>query len=283
MIIKISKHSLNRKHAKGSVSKMFRKFLYRSSMLIVLLILLRFSLQPVSAAANVDILPNHSGYINDYGYYCVVGEVRNVGDVSVENIKVEAKFYDSNGTLIANLNEITKLSFLLPSRKAPFEIILYSSEDSIRVHDYTLKILSYETLSQDPPLGLEIIFNSSSKNVNSFNITGQIKNVGPSNTTFIRVVTTFYNELGYSIAAKISYSKPSSLPPGEVAQFDIALVSSVAANVTSYALEAESFDYVLVPEFQTQVLTTILLISIIPLSLITKRQKRKSKSPPLKR
>lgn len=254
---------------------MFRKLLYVSSMLIVLLMLLRFSSQPVNAAVNVDILPKHSGYINDVGYYCVVGEVQNTGDSPVENVQVEAKFYDSNGELMADLNGTTKLSFLLPSRKAPFEITLYSSEDSLRVHNYTLKIVSYEIPSQNRPLGLEIISNSSSKNINSFNITGQIKNVGPSNTTFIRVVATFYDELGYPIAAKIGPSNPSSLTPGGVAQFEIALVSYVAVNVTSYALEAESFDYALVPEFQTEILIAILLISTIAISLITKRYKKR--------
>jgi len=224
-----------------------------------------------SASARVDVLANHSGYINDYGYFYVVGEVQNVGDEPVENVVVNATFYDLSGAFIAEIPGNTKLDVLLPGRKSPFEITLFSSLDSQKVRNYTLSA-SYSQ-AQPKPLGLEIISNSSFKDADGLHVTGEIKNIGSQFTSFVKVVATFYNETGYVIAAKLNYSNPKNLDPGQSATFEILLDTSVRSNVYSYALEAESMDYEMIPELNP---ASLLLIIVLATAIFTLQAKIKS-------
>jgi len=247
---------------------------------VCLLFLCLSSLTPIviqqaqSTSAHVNILANHSGYINDYGYFYVVGEAQNVGNDPAENVVVNATFYDSNGAFIATVPGHTKLDVLLPGKKSPFEITLFSSLYSQKVRNYTLSV-SYSQ-AQPKPLGLEIISNSSYKDAEGLHVTGVIKNVGSAYTSFVKVVATFYNETGYVIAAKLNYSNPKNLNPGQSATFEILLNSSAASNVYSYALEAESTDYEMIPELNPISLLLIIVLTTATLSLQNKQRLKSS-------
>lgn len=257
---------------------MYMRKLHKLAILMALIIFasasfVRSSFQSPTQAV---ILPTHSGYINDYGYFYVVGEVQNVGDTPIENVNVTATFYDSNGEFVAFGNGSATLEVILPGRKSPFEITLYSSLDSLRVHNYTLSA----TFSQadDKPLGLEILSNSSLADSDGFHVTGEIKNVGSEYTAFVRVIATFYNESGYAIATKFSYSNPKNLSPNQTAQFEILLNTSVASKVDHYTLEAESWQYALIPEFNmTHLLAMLIAATAICININKAKEKRIAK------
>lgn len=226
----------------------------------------------VEAQDNLEILPTHSGYINDQGYFYVVGEVQNVGDVPVGNIQVNATFYDANATEIAVGSGYAKLETLLPARKAPFAITLYSGNLSLQVYSYNLSIASF-SIVENKPLDLEILSNSSSYEYPVFHVSGTIKNIGAKETTFVRVVATFYDENGKVVDALLNYSSPSSILPGETASFETVISGTNAAKVHHYILEAESYDYLLVPEFDSTIFSLSLLSSLAFSILVTHRRK----------
>jgi hypothetical protein len=240
--------------------------------LIILAFALRFNVQNVEAQTSIYLLPNHSGYINDLGYYYIVGEVENNGSSSVTNVIVNATYYNSTGELVGYTSGNLFLELLLSGRKAPFEVTLYSSIDSLKVHYYTLSVAFSPANSK--PLGLDIISHSSYKDENGFHITGQIKNVGTEYSSFTRVVATFYNSNGFVIAAKLNYSNPKNLDSNQMATFKITLNSSAAINVQDYALQAESLQYEAVPEFPPHTFTaTITIMSIFTMIKIKKKRK----------
>jgi hypothetical protein len=236
-----------------------------------------FSRSEASTQSQIEILPTYSGYINDQGYYYVVGEVRNVGTTPVGPVNITATFYDVNGEFVALGNGTTTLYTILPGRKSPFEIFLYSANYSQRVHNYTLSVAQF-LQAQNKPLGLEIITNSSHIDAEGFHVTGEIKNIGPEYTSFVKVVATFYNASGYVIATKFSYSNPKNLNPGQVATFEIILNSSIINKIDHYILEAESWDYALVPEFNPASLILILTASTATYLQSTKFRKMRGKS-----
>jgi hypothetical protein len=250
-------------------------------LLIILMATLAFlsalSSQSKASTLQVEILPTHSGYINDQGYFYVVGEVQNFGANPVENVNITATFYDLNGDFVALGNGTTTLYTILPGRKSPFEIFLYSALDSQRVHSYTLSIVQFSQ-AQNKPLGLEIVTNSSHIDTDGFHVTGEIKNIGPEYTSFVRVIATFYNASGYVIATKFSYSNPKNLNPGQVATFDIILNNSIINKIDHYTLEAESWHYALVPEFNPTSLILILTTSTATYIRSTKFRKIRGKS-----
>lgn len=250
-------------------------------LLIILMATLAFSSalpsQSKASTLQVEILPTHSGYINDQGYYYVVGEVQNVGTNPIGYVNITATFYDINRDFVALGNGTTTLDTILPGRKSPFEIFLYSALDSQRVHNYTLSVVQY-LQAQNKPLGLEIITNSSYTDTYGFHVTGEIKNIGPEYTSFVRVIATFYNASGYVIATKFSYSNPKNLNPDQVATFEIILNSSIINKIDHYTLEAESWHYALVPEFNPTSLILILTSSTAIYIHSTKIRKIRSKS-----
>jgi hypothetical protein len=229
---------------------------------------------PSSTITQTVILPTHSGYINDYGYFYVVGEVQNIGDTPIENVNITATFYDSKGDFIALGNGSSTLEVILPGRKSPFEIILYSSLDSQKVYNYSLSTTFSQAKTK--PLGLDITTNSSFTDANGFHITGEIKNIGSEFTSFVKVIATFYNASGYVIATKFSYSDPKNLSPNQTATFEILLNTSVFTKVNHYTLEAESWDYALVPEFNTTSFLIILILTSTTIYIRININKRKA-------
>ncbi len=220
---------------------------------------------PVRAAASLSILPTDSGYLNDNGLYCVVGEVENTGNTTMTDAYVNATFYDSTGVSVAEISQPIMLSTILPGRVSPFEIVLYSNAESQKVHNYTLRIVKSATTSNGQ-IGLSILSNISALDSNGFHINGTIKNVGAQNISFTQVIATFYNQNGHAIAAVFVNSSPNLLSVNQTGQFEILLNTSEASQVNHYALEAEAYDsslnpdYELIPEFQPTTFVCTLLI-----------------------
>jgi hypothetical protein len=236
-----------------------------------------FYAQPAGANANppLQILSTHSGYLNDQKFYYVVGEVQNVGDTPLTDIYVNATFYNSIGDIIAEISQPTKLSALLPGRTSPFDITLFSTVVSQNVYNYTVRVVTFSS-TQDRPLGLKILSNNSSLDQNGFHVVGMIKNVGPGNANAVRVIATFYNQSGHAVAAIGKYSDSSTLAANQTSSFEMVLNSSAASQVDHYALEAESFEYELIPELQPAISLLALMMSTLALAAIPKRNAKRT-------
>jgi hypothetical protein len=241
---------------------------------------LTYYVQPVKGAANLVILPTDSGYLNEHSWYYVVGEVENTGDTPVTDIYVNTTFYNITGGIVGEISQPTKLSIILPGRISPFDVTLMSTVESLKVYNYTVRIVQYSA-TEGGHVGLTILSNRSLLDSNGFHVNGTIKNIGTQSTTFTRVIATFYNETGHALAVVLNYSYPSFLPVNQTAPFEISLNTSAASKVDHYALEAESYDYELVPEFGPMALASTVLMLFTTVGLVLKRflkEKRASRS-----
>jgi hypothetical protein len=247
-----------------------------------------YFLVPVKAGAGLVILPTTSGYLNDGRFYYVVGEVQNTGDTAVTDVYVNATFYNFTGDVVAEISQPTRLYTLLPGRISPFDITLFSTIDSQKVYNYTVRIVQSST-TQNGQVGLMIVSNSSSLDSNGFHISGTIKNIGAQNISFTRIIATFYNATDarvHAIAALANYSDPSSLRVNQTAPFEILLNASEASQVDHYVLEAEAYDsdlipdYELVPEFQPMLFVSTLLILTTTIGLVLKHFLKKKHAAP---
>jgi hypothetical protein len=206
---------------------------------------------PTRAGAGVNIL-SHTGYLDSYGLYHVVGEVQNVGDQAVNTVEVTATFYDSKNVVITTPRfALTMLSVLTAGEKSPFEITLSDSSQSVNVSRYDLSVTS-STTSSIPP-GLEISSNSSYVDeTNSLHVVGEVRNIATGEASNIKVVVTCYDKEGNVTAAALIHldqEQPIILNPGQATQFDISLSADRTQYITTYSLTAESNEYALVPEF----------------------------------
>jgi hypothetical protein len=232
-----------------------------------------FNVQPVKAAAQVDVL-SHSGWIDSLGSYHVSGEVKNIGDNATGPVRITATFYDSSNTVVAVSSGYTYLRLLLPGRRSPFEVLLTDETQAAKVHHYSLSI-TFPGASPIPT-GLEILSDSSYiDHVGFMHVVGEIKNIANGTATDVIVAATFYNTTGHVVATAFTYSDPSDLSPGQTAPFEVLLVATNRVPlVASYELTADSTQYALVPEFSLTMHSTFILTALIAITLLKQDKKK---------
>lgn len=230
--------------------------------------MLIFFVQPVKAAANIEIL-SYAGYVDSFGNYHVVGEVRNVGDQAAKLVTINVVFYDSNDAVITGRFDLTMLDILLAQRKSPFDIALFDATLSAEVDHHTLYV-NFSTVNS-VPASLEILADSSYVDDDeSMHISGEVRNLGNEKATNVKLVATYYNKTGKVVAATSAYLDPTEadLDPGQTRPFEILLSGDRTPYVDSYELVAESTEYVIIPEFSAweSVLVLFAILAIVAIA-----------------
>lgn len=245
----------------------------------VFLAVLGFSIETVNADAELNIV-NEAGYLDVFGYYRVLGELENVGDQAVEGWEITTFFYNSSDDLIHTvvLSSGNWSSHILdtinPGRKSPFETVIGNATLASEVDHYSVTITSYNTATAKP-LGLEILGNSS--RIDAFGnmiINGTIKNTGAETAESVNIIATYYDSGGNVIAVSYSITEPSNIEPGLALPFQTELASIGPyriVDIESYVLEAESSEYVMVPEFPSVLILPAFMMTTILAAVIYRR------------
>jgi hypothetical protein len=228
------------------------------------------SIELAWGSAQVSIFSD-SGYIDSNGYFHVVGEVRNVGDVSVDYAKVTGTFYDTSNVVVATSFTYTELDVIPSGRKSPFDLILTDKTQAAKVYHYELS--GTFTPTYPLPVGLNILSNSSyTDGTGLMHVVGEIQNIGSTRATYIKIVTTYYDGTGTVVAAGFASSVPSDLDPAQKGSFDVLLSSDRVPFVSSYEITAESSQYSLVPEFGSYVVPFLFMLATVLTTIILKKR-----------
>ena len=218
----------------------------------------------VYAAPQVEILPNHTSFIDSIGYFNVVGEVQNSGDQAADYVGVTATFYNVANQVIATRFNYIALSVLLPGTKSPFRVEFVDVSQSALVDHYSLEIEF--TPADSIPKQLQITSHNATSDVGFllFEILGEVENTGDSTAMLVEVFATCYDEAGDVIQVGGNYAEPVDVGVGQKGSFVIWIDHENPDLITSYVLTAESDNYGLIPEFNSYLLTIlgILLVSI---------------------
>ena len=255
-------------------------------LLVVVLLLLSAQLLVAVKAAGQAVILQHTGYIDALtGYYLVVGEVQNTGDRALRFVKITTTFYDSAGVVIATDFTYTMIDRLHPGQKSPFEVTLLDKTQSSKVHDYELGV-TYEQYGS-LPVGLEILSHSKNKDAVGFlHVVGEIKNIGDVDAHSVKVAVTFYDSAGKIVAVSFGFTDPMDLTPGQKAPFEIVLFDLNRSKLaTTYALEAQSEEYNIIPEFPAVALilpvAILLALGVLRVRLLHKRNRVDQPAPPI--
>jgi hypothetical protein len=214
-------------------------------MLIGALLSPSFYAAKVEAAAQVSIVSTNGYFDPSSAHYHVLGEVQNSGDTALEDVKISAIFYTSNGTVIGTSFSMSWVEVLLVGRKSPFKITLWDPTP-LEVDHYSLNVTYVPTTP--PPIGLEILWHSSHINETEgtryLYIVGEVKNIGSEPTWHIHVIATYYDETGniMDVANSIHHAR-SELDAGQKTQFSVATWGEKIETVASYKLTVESIHY----------------------------------------
>jgi hypothetical protein len=210
------------------------------------------SVASVITAENTPALeiPNHFSYVS-HGTFYVVAEVQNTGGENVNGLKMLATFYDEYGTVIgADYTYSTDIDILVPGQKAPFRLSDYG-RTSITEQIQTYSICGEGEIANEEPYREFQISNISTEIsiIGSYEIRGEITNIGEISATFVKIVATFYDSSGGLIGSGYTYSDPIDLEPDQTGTFWVYLGNSeLSSMVADYVLQFNCFEVTELPE-----------------------------------
>lgn len=227
-------------------------------------------------AATLAYVVSSTSYLDSLGGYNVVGEVKNVADGALEFVQITATFYDVNNVVVGTKFSYAYIEVLEAGRKSPFTITLGDAGQSAKVHNYSLGISSFEQTSSKPSYLQISSMNQYTDSNRDLHLVGEIKNSGSQIARYVRIAATFYGGEGEVVGATATYSDPKDIAPEKKATFDVSPPSGQTPLVKSYALEAQSSEYNLVPEFQNPLL--IFILSLIIATFVLRKHPWKNES-----
>ena len=92
---------------------------------------------------SVTIL-SHNSYVDNVGYFHVVGEVENNTPSAVEFVQITGTFYDINNAVMGTQSTYTNPSDISSGATAPFDLILMSASVPASLIDHYKLVTSYK-------------------------------------------------------------------------------------------------------------------------------------------
>jgi hypothetical protein len=166
----------------------------------------------------VQVLPNHSSYINSFDGPVVVGEVFNNTASNIKYVKVTARYYDSNDTLLDWDWSYVRLDILKAGEKGCFRISLLNEVPGWTY--YKIDVAEYtNTLDSRPDITLLSHRSSIDPTFGWYKIIGEVRNDLGLKVRFVKPIFTLYDVNGFVYDCDWTYTTPSDIEPGETALF----------------------------------------------------------------
>jgi hypothetical protein len=160
-----------------------------------------------------------TSYIDENGYYNLVGEVLNSGDYNMENVDIIATYYDTSGKVIGTADANTELYVISKNVSAPFNII----PDSNKIQPATYKLDVQADMTNDRPFsGLTVQNDSTSiDDTGSYAITGQVKNASTQPADEVKIIATYYDAAKNVIGTSFVYANDAEIAAGHISTFEL--------------------------------------------------------------
>ena len=219
--------------------------------LCALIVFLSVFLQPVHAQESPVKILSSNGFIDILDEYSIYGELQNVGSQPIKYVKINATFYDAQGSILGSGHTSAALSVLHPNERSPFQLWFADTVLSAKVDHYTFTT-DYR-IAQALPQKLRIL--SSTMKVENYGslgylttVDGEIQNLGDTPSRYTEVIATFYDANGKVVDADFVYAEsyPDAFSWEDTygklytrASFHI----GYTGLASSYRLTAQSLDY----------------------------------------
>lgn len=193
---------------------------------------------PAPEVKEALVVLSHSSYVDNFGYFHLVGEVENVGSQNTELNKVTVTFFDNEGNAVVTATNYTYLDILKPGQKSPFEIILSAPPP---VANYKLESI-WQVTESNAYTAFEITNVAPEVDEEGYyQLSGTIKNTGEKTASVAGITGSFYNESRVVVATGFTFPDVLPLHAGESASFTMVVDPEVTSRIKSYSLQAEAF------------------------------------------
>jgi C1A family cysteine protease len=185
----------------------------------------------------VYVRPNHSFYIDIFGYLNIVGEVENNTAHHLWSVGITANVFNSSGKLLDNGFNYIYLDNLPTGDKTCFCISL---EEPTNWSYYEFEPPSYWTDGEPLP-NLTVLNDSGYYDPfwGGYEIIGQVRNDHGARVEDIFLVGTLYNASNIVMDCDFTYIDAIYLDPGQASPFEMTFFWRDYANVTSYRLQVD--------------------------------------------
>jgi hypothetical protein len=249
---------------------------------ILTIVLLVACTLPVEGVTS-GVIQNDSSYMDTFGHYHVVGEVRNTGSVWFQSILISVMLKDKTGALVDTRQGSPWLQHLPPQAAIGFDVTEPDTGKSDMIRSYTIA-LTFQS-GQSRTASLEISGLDTSRNsVGWLQVQGVVLNSGASESDNTNVTGTFYGSDGKVVFVTFTTPTASTIQPGTNQPFTLTIVDSARSRlVTRFSVAAESNEYTSVltytniPEFPWQ--STIMTWFALAAVLVVVRKRRRTKNP----
>jgi len=191
-------------------------------------------------ASDIKIL-SHSGGVDYYGWYTVLGEVKNTGSDNLSWVKITVTYYDSNSAELDTSHSYTTIDTLAPGQRSPFETCVYDETVANSIATYSIECTSVMS-GTAPYTDLEFIDHSlGSDSFGNTIVAGQVKNTGSDTVNYATIVVSFYDASGKLIAIEWDFTDPADVAPGETGTFEATLWDDdIAQDIASYDVQVDT-------------------------------------------
>lgn len=186
-------------------------------------------------------------YGDAIGIFHAAGEVLNTGDVPYEFVRITLTAYDANGQVIRTASTFATMSVIYPGHTSAFDIAFSNSQglENTAEARYTINA---DRATDPKPQDLEVEVSSGYTDaIGIYHVVGQVRNNGDQQATFARVSGALYDGQGNLLSTAMSFV--DDIPAGGSVAFDIPASVPNISGVARTSFNADSDQYVSVPEF----------------------------------
>jgi hypothetical protein len=200
------------------------------------------AIKPAAAAPNA-VIQHDASYVDISGFYHVVGEVKNTGDVWLQFVQVSASLKDQNGVVVDIKPASPYVTRLAPKASAGFDAIELNTTLAAMIRSYTLTL----TYQMSQPMSTKLVIGgltSSKDSLGMLQLQGQVTNTGDSVSTYTVISGTFYGADGKVVYVAFTSPTQSTIQPGTSQPFTLTVFdASRVSLVSNYSVVAEGLEY----------------------------------------
>lgn len=168
----------------------------------------------------MQVLPNHSHYVDSIGALWIVGEVQNQTSSHLRFVRITANVFSASGQLLDTSNGYISLDNLPAYRKTCFDILFF--DEPLRWSYYEFENPTYWTDGDDLPNPTVLNDSGSCDSLFAwYEIIGFVRNDHGSRVEFVSPVGTVYDAAGTVTGCDFTYVSSTDLDDGQSSSFKL--------------------------------------------------------------
>lgn len=198
--------------------------------------------QPTAKTTQVYVVGviSLNSFVDSTNHLHIMGEIENRTPDDIGSIQISFSLFDSNDKFLTSISSNTILSILPANYKTCFDLVMNNPGQWSSI---VVGQAHYSVMNKTLPKLTVTESNGSITPLNTYIISGFVRNDGPTTLKYVKIVGTLYatpGDVGEVIGCKYTYTVNDTLAPAETSGFTLMYSEqSTYSNVSNYRLQEE--------------------------------------------